>query len=331
MPTHEIPRLELDDARFVGQGLARPECVLAFSGNRLLVSDWRGGVTLIRGNGSQKTIIARGEVPPGGLRPNGIAVNRRGEILLAHLDDQVGGVWLMNPDGLARPWLLEVDSVPLPPTNFVYCDDRDRTWITVSTRHIPRTVARSKHIADGYIVVVVDGHAKIVADGIGFTNEAKVDPSGQWLYVNETFGRRLIRFPIDSRAELGRAEIVAEFGPGVFPDGLEFDADGNIWITSVFSNRLLRVDRRGHVETLLDDSVHEFVDVIEQQFSSDSLKDRPPEKIPSRVLRNISSAAFGGSKRQRIFLGCLQGDSISYWDVDTVGAQPPYWDWLNII
>lgn len=326
----ETAPLRLGDVRFIGDGLARPECVLAFSANRLLVSDWRGGVTLIRGDGSQQTIVARGEIPPGGLRPNGISVNRQGDILLAHLDDHVGGVWLMSPDGMARPWLLEVEGVPLPPTNFVYCDDRDRTWITVSTRHVPRTLARSKHIADGYIAVAVDGQSKVVADGLGFTNEAKVDPTGQWLYVNETYGRRLIRFPIRESANLGRPEIVAEFGQGIFPDGLEFDAVGNVWVTSVFSNRLLRVSHRGHVKLLLDDSVQDFLEVIEQQVSNDSLKERPVERIPSRALGNISSAAFGGSERKTIFLGCLQGDRVPYWDVDTVGAKPPYWNWLSI-
>jgi sugar lactone lactonase YvrE len=38
--------------------------------------------------------------------------------------------------------------------------------------------------------------ARIVADGLGYTNECAIDISGQWLYVNETFSRRLSRFPV---------------------------------------------------------------------------------------------------------------------------------------
>ena len=33
--------------------------------------------------------------------------------------------------------------------------------------------------------------AHIVADGIGFTNECRVDPTGKWLYVNETTAKRV--------------------------------------------------------------------------------------------------------------------------------------------
>ena len=36
--------------------------------------------------------------------------------------------------------------------------------------------------------------ARVVADGLGYTNECAIHPSGQWLYVNETFARRLSRF-----------------------------------------------------------------------------------------------------------------------------------------
>ena len=38
--------------------------------------------------------------------------------------------------------------------------------------------------------------ARIVVDGIGFTNEAIPDPAGRFLYVYKTQGRRISRLPI---------------------------------------------------------------------------------------------------------------------------------------
>lgn len=319
----------LNAVRHIGTGLVRPECVLALSGGRLLTADWRGGAMLIHPDNRQRLIAAWGDVPDGGLKPNGIAVTRDGAILLAHLDDAAGGVWRMDADGRAAPWLLSVDGIDLPPTNFVHVDAKDRVWITVSTRLVPRTLARSQHVADGFIVLVADGRARIVAEGIGFTNEAKVGPSGEWLYVNETFGRRIIRYPITAGPSLGPPEIVSEFGAGVFPDGLEFDTDGGIWITSVFSNRLIRIAADGAPTVMLEDNDPNYLADIERAFVSDTLKLRPPEIVPSSVLRNISSVAFGGQDRRRLFLGCLQGDAVAFWDTPTAGVRPTHWDWFG--
>ena len=36
---------------------------------------------------------------------------------------------------------------------------------------------------------------------------------------------------------LGPRETVTEYGHGVYPDGLEFDAEGGFWVTSIVSNR----------------------------------------------------------------------------------------------
>lgn len=77
---------------FVGRDLRRPECVLATESGRLVVSDWRGGVSIVKPDGKQSRITFSGEMPAGGLRPNGIALCPDGSFLLAHLGDRDGGV-----------------------------------------------------------------------------------------------------------------------------------------------------------------------------------------------------------------------------------------------
>ena len=110
--------------------------------------------------------------------------------------ETAGGVFALTRDGGVRPLLEQVDDVDLPPTNFVFEDDRARIWITVSTRHVPRAAAYRADVADGFIVLVDARGARIVADGLGYTNEAMLSPDGAWLYVNETFARRMSRFRV---------------------------------------------------------------------------------------------------------------------------------------
>ncbi len=316
----------LDDVCEIGVGLVRPECVLCTASGDVFVSDWRGGVTRIRPDGRQQLYAAAGGDGPRPVKTNGFAILPDRSFLLAHLDDASGGVWRLTVDGHCTPYLLELDGRPLEPTNFVHVDPVGRTWITVSTRLIPRMRARRPDVADGYVVLVDGSGARIVADGLAFTNEAKVDPSGRWLYVNETFGRRVSRFEIRANGDLGPIRTVAQFDHGVFPDGLDFDRDGGVWITSVFSNRLIRIDADGNRSTVLEDFDPEFLDTVDSMLASGALATTDVAPTPARLIRNLSSSAFGGPDRRTLYLGCLQGDRIYRLPSPVAGARPSHWN-----
>ena len=216
------PTRSLASLGFIGRDLVRPECVLATAGGDLYSADWRGGVAHVRPNGSQVLYAGRG--PDGlALKPNGIALLRDGSFLVTHLGVDDGGVFRLQRDGRVEPWLQAVDGLDLPPTNFVVEDARGRFWVTVSTRLQPRSLGYRPNCNDGFIVRVDERGAVVVADGLGYTNEVAVHPSGDWLYVNETFARRLSRFALHADGSLGAKEVVTEFGPGTFPDGLAFE------------------------------------------------------------------------------------------------------------
>ena len=74
--------IPLTAVAFTGQGLTRPECVLATRAGALFTADWRGGVAMIAADGTQQ--LFTGRLPAGRpLRPNGIALRRDGSFLLA--------------------------------------------------------------------------------------------------------------------------------------------------------------------------------------------------------------------------------------------------------
>src|SRR5262245_23401403 len=168
-----------------GRDLHRPECVVGTPSGDIFVSDWRGGVTLVREDGSQHAWLAPESA---GLRPNGIAVDPDGSFLVANLAD-AGGLWRLDRANGLRPILTEVDGVAMPPTNFATVDTRGRTWISVSTRHRPRQSAWRPHVRDGFVVLIDERGARIAADGLHYTNEVRVSPDGSFLYIVETFGR----------------------------------------------------------------------------------------------------------------------------------------------
>ncbi len=319
-----MPPVPLDEVGFVGHDLHRPECVLCGHDGTVSVSDWRGGVTLIAPDGTQRSILPRENAP--GVQPNGIALDRDGSFLLANLGE-TGGVWRLQRDGTLEPFCLEVAGETLPPCNFVLVDRDGAVWITVSTRLRPRALAYRPDASDGFIVRVDGTGARVVADGLGYTNEVQVDPSGRWLYVNETFGRRLSRFPIRSDGTLGARETFAAFGAGTFPDGVTLDAEGGIWITSIVSNRLIRISPGGEQAVLLEDADPVELDEVETAFQAGRL-DRPHlDNSFGTRLRNISSLAFGGDDLRTAFLGCLLDDRIATFRSPVPGLPLPHWDW----
>lgn len=323
LPQMAVP-LSLDALNFAGRGLVRPECVLANAAGDLFTADWRGGVAHLRPDGSQALYAGPG---PGGLmlKPNGIALLADGSFLLTHLGDDEGGVFHLQRDGQVAPWLMRVDGVDLPPTNFVVEDAVGRFWVTVSTRLKPRALGYRRSCNDGFIVRVDARGAAIVADGLGYTNEVAVHPSGRWLYVNETFARRLSRFALHDDGSLGTKEVITEFGPGTFPDGLAFDEEGHAWVVSIVSNRLIRVAPDGTPTTWLEEADAGHLAWVEAAFEAGTMGRPHLDGAPSHSLRNISSIAFAGSDRRTAVLGCLLGERLATLRLPVAGVTPTHW------
>lgn len=317
---------DLSALQATGAGLVRPECVLATRSGALYTADWRGGVAQVLPDGTQTLFTG---VMPDGLtaRPNGIALMADGSFLMAQLGDNDGGVYRLTRSGQITPWLRQADGVDLPPTNYVVQDALGRTWVTVSTRLTPRAAAYRGDVADGFIVCVgPDGQGRIVADGLGYTNEVALHPSGQWLYVNETFGRRLSRFTVSADGSLSKRETVTEFGPGTFPDGLAFDEAGCAWVVSIVSNRLIRVTPEGQQQVFLEDNEADHLAWVEAAFQAHAMGRPHLDGIKSQKLRNVSSIAFARPNLRTAVLGCLLGDSLQTVAMPVAGVPPHHWN-----
>ncbi len=305
-----MPDTQPPDIDFAGHELNRPECALAHESGIFIVSDWTepGGVSIVFPDGSVKRHLAVD--PPLTLRPNGIALVEGGDLLLAHLGADKGGIWRLRPDGSVDPEIGEIENSPLPPSNFCHVDADGRRWVSVSTRHVPRSRAYRCDIADGFIVLSDERGDRIVADGLGYTNECLVHPDGRRLFVNETFGRRLSCFDITPGGELKNRRTVTTFEAGTFPDGMAFDENGDVWIVSIVSNRVIHVDGEGRKTLLLEDADPEFLEKTETAFLNGEMGRSHLDGNPAARLRNISSLAFAGHDMRTMVFGCLLGQCL---------------------
>ena len=315
--------IEPCDLGTYGYGLTRPECVLCLSDGTVITSHAQGGVSVIAAGRDRRDILGpRDDLPA--VVTNGFALTKKGDFLLADLHGEGGGVWRLTLDGQVSPFLLEIDGAPIPPTNFVGIDHKDRVWITVSTRHDPRALAYRGDVADGFIILVDEMGPRLVADGVGYTNEAIVDPSGDWLFVNETMARRTSRYRITEKG-LGPRETYVEYDAGTFPDGLAFDEEGAFWMTSVVSNRVIRVttDRQKHV--VIEENDPEKLAEVEKAFQAGQMGREHLDNIQTEIMQSISSIAFGGPGRRTAYLGNLLDTKLYTFDSPIAGYAPSHW------
>jgi hypothetical protein len=320
------PALSLDGLSFIGSGLSRPECLVTHRSGLIFAADWtgKGGVSIIHPDGEVSRILAREDGRS--LRPNGIALEPGGSFLIAHLGADDGGLFRLHPDGRVEDVALHIAGVAIPPSNFPLLDSRSRIWLTVSTRVTPRADDYRPTAQTGFIALIENGVARIVADSLGYANECTLSGDEQHLFVNETFARRLTRFDVAANGDLSNRVTVATFGQGTFPDGVVLDREGSAWVTSIVSNRVLKVAANGAISTILEDADPEHLADVERAFQSASMGRAHLDGAKSRILRNVSSLAFGGPALRTAYLGCLLDDRVPFFDAPAAAAIPRHYD-----
>jgi sugar lactone lactonase YvrE len=91
-----------------------------------------------------------------------------------------------------------------------------------------------------------DGSVHVAAGDVLFPNGMVLSPDGGTLVVAETYGSRLTAFDVAPDGALSRRRVFAEL-PGVAPDGICLDAEGQVWVATARTQEVLRVREGGEV------------------------------------------------------------------------------------
>jgi len=320
--------------RTIGHDLQRPECILAEPCGALWVADARSGVMHIRPDGSQQLVSQVGNssidhgnptslILNGSSLPNGIALNRAGDFLIANFGTDA--IEYMHRDGRTRTLYHEVDGQPLGKTNFVLCDSRDRIWFTVTTRLTPWTRSINEKAADGYVGLIDERGIHIVAEGFVGTNEIRFDAAEEWLYVVESNARRISRLRVREDGSLHGREIHGPADLGGTPDGFAFDSYGNLWIAIVQTDRLIALTPDGQVLTLLDDCDPGQARVYDRHFYAGTMTPEIMAATHGSIAPWMASVTFGGPDLRTVYLGSLRGTRIPYFRSPVAGLALPHW------
>lgn len=320
---------------YAGEGLQRPECILAEADGSLWSADARGGVVHIRPDGRQSLIAqkaSRGFAEAGdeetrfvsGTLPNGLAFARNGDILIANFGTD--RLEVMTRSGETRVLVDAIDGQAIGKVNFVLRDSRDRIWLTISTRTTNWMRAMSPHVRDGYVALYDGGRLRIVADGFAFTNEIRLDAKEEWLYVAETCACRVTRLRVAPDGSLTDRETFGPSDHGAFVDGIAFDAHGNLWGTHVMIDRVFAITPEGDLRILLDDDRGSAAGkALIAAFAAGEATPGLMLACGGTIAPWFASITFGGADLRTAYIGSLRGSRIPCFRSPVAGLPMAHW------
>ena len=321
--------------KFIGEGLQRPECILAEPDGSLWSADAGGGVVHIRPDGSQELITQKAESGfaqakseeerfTTGTLPNGLAFARNGDIVISNFGTD--RLEIMTRTGESRVLVDQIDGAPIGKVNFVLRDSKDRLWLTVSTRIKNWMSAVSPNIRDGFVALYDQGRLRVVADGFAFTNEVRLDANEEWLYVVETCAPCITRLRVQPDGALTDRQTFGPSDHGAFIDGIAFDAHGNLWGTHVMTDRIFAITPEGDLRIILDDDNPEPSRRLMDAFKRDAVTPELMLACGGKIAPWFASVTFGGPDLRTVYIGSLRGTRLPYFRAPVAGLPMVHWN-----
>lgn len=328
-------QVDPDDLKFVGEGLERPECILAEPDGTLWTADGRGGVVRIDPDGTQELILQKGLsentassfedrlVNTTGSLPNGLTFDANGDFLIANFGTD--RVERMTRDGETSVVIDNIEGKPFGKANFVTRDRNGQLWLTVTTTLNPWTDHVKTNSRDGYIALIDDRGARLVADNLCGTNELRFDANEEWLYVAETTSRNITRFRVDGETLKDR-EIYGPSNIGGFCDGIALDTYGNLWTTLIMADRLVAITPDGDLLTILDAGGDaQALAELDKAWEEGRVTPELMGAAGGTICPWMASLTFGGPDLSTVYLGSLRGTRLPYFRSPVSGLPLIYW------
>jgi sugar lactone lactonase YvrE len=351
-------KIDPNSISYVGTNIQRPECILAARDGSLWVTDPRGGVLKIGLDGSQ-TLIApkahdentahidpvdwqnryrvldavdndgtsgsksRGKGAAGGSLPNGIAFAPNGDIYIANVG--LGRLERLTRSGELTVLLDSIDGQEIGQLNFVLADSKDRLWLTIPTREKEVSKCLRPDFTGGRIALYENGKARIVAEGIHYTNEIRFDSKEEWLYISETCGPCVSRMRVMPNGDLRNYQVFGPRDHGALIDGITFDSYGNLWGTHVFTDQIFIITPEGDLRILLDDAPPAQSKKLMEAFYKGNVTREIMMGCRGTISPWMTSITFGGAALKTVYVGSIFGTAIATFQSPVSGLPLPHW------
>ncbi len=193
--------------------------VVDLEGNLFLVSSNAGTILRIQ-EGSAPTI----HVHTGGI-PAGLQVDRENRLWCA---DMKLGILCIDPSGNLSRAVDTYEGEPIRGCNDLYFDSEGNLYFTAPAGSNADTPAGE------VFCLLKSGETVAIDDGYRFSNGLAVTADDSQLIVAETHTQSLWSYDLIAPGKVSNKRLWAKLPTdGVGPDGMDFDADGNLLVAHV--------------------------------------------------------------------------------------------------
>ena len=312
------------DLKFCGENLKKPTCIVKLNDHKILCTDINHGIIEIDiNNNTQKPYLLKNQHP--NQDPNkkeqitSFVMKDDKSLLLAKLAK--GTIEHVIGDQPNKILFNKINNKDLGRVNFMCSDQHGGFYVTISSRRENAAESLNAKSADGYLAHFDDKYEiKIVADNLGFPNEARLDAKGEYLYVAETSGKRISRFKILDNNNLGDRETYGpnDLGLGGHPDGICFDKQGNLWGTLVFGEKIYVITKDQKMHIIMDLSNNKKLKKLEDAFINKYISPEIEKEVANKIIPLPVSLTFAGEDNKTVFIG-NSGSQLAYFRSPVAG------------
>ncbi len=293
MPTFPVSAVEP-----FGHGVLKAEGVVVDKDNCVYGGGRNGIMYKVTPDGKVSELA---KLPDGSI-PNGVTMDRNGDLVYCDLGKEA--VVRVTQSGKVSMIADRVGDLHLSLPNFATYDAEGNLFVSNSSTNNISNVLNDLIMPtpNGALCVIrKNGKSEIVATGIFLANGTAIDPKEEAVYVLESTSFDCLRIAMKKDGTFGKPEVYSRGFPAI-PDGMAFDADGDLYITLpgkakrpedppknkilLPTNQILKVDKNGNWTMLIDDPNSERLD-------------------------HPTNCAFGGPGLQDLYFANLEGDNFS--------------------
>jgi gluconolactonase len=222
------PLIPVDQFSVFASGLDHAECCAFDRDGNLWAGGEAGQIYRIDANGRPETVANLGGFCAGlAFSPD----DRELFVCVAGV-----GIVSVTKSGAHKTFATHAGDREIVAANYPLFDHRGRLYVTDSGKWMTHT---------GYILRFnPDGRGEVVAGPFGYANGLALSADGRQLYMVESDSDRILRFEIGEDVRLNEPKVFAD-RVGRLPDGLAFDADGNLYTCCYASDEIWRISPNG--------------------------------------------------------------------------------------